>query len=75
MKNAADEKGIIANVSTEQKRLVGRDALQRNQHVGDVLLDRIGGRVRRAQTTRARKCFQERTHVIAKFAIADSGLL
>src|SRR5438067_1012055 len=38
VKNAADEKRVIADVRAEQKRLFGSRASQRNEHIGNILL-------------------------------------
>ena len=76
VKNSADEERIIADVRAQKKSLFRGHARQRDQHVGNVLLRPIRSAACGARKTlRARKCFQERSDVIAEFAIGDSGLL
>src|SRR5947207_32340 len=75
MKNAGDEKRVIANVCTKQKRLFGSRAGQRDEHVGKILLSAIIDLVRHLQPVRARKSFKQRRDVIAQLAVADPALL
>jgi hypothetical protein len=46
-----------------------------DQHVGNVFVRAIVDLVRALQLVRARKSFEERADIIAKFTIADAGLL
>ncbi len=59
----------------KQEGLLARHPFQRNEHVGNifesVVLDLVGA----LQLAGAGKGFQKRSDVIAKFAVADSGLL
>src|SRR6266487_4411953 len=75
MKNAGDEKRVIANVRTKQKRLLGSRAGQRDEHIRNILLSAMIDLVRHLQPVRARKSFKQRRDVIAQFAIADPALL
>src|SRR5436305_14805134 len=75
MKNAADEKGVIANVCTKQKRLLGSRAGHGDEHIRNILLSAMIDLVRHLQPVRARKSFKQRCDVIAKFAVADPALL
>src|SRR5437762_3908541 len=75
MKNAGDEKRVIANVCTKQKRLLGGRAGQGDKHIRNILLSAIIDLVRHLQPVRARKSFQQRSDVIAQFAITDPALL
>src|SRR5262249_16212458 len=75
VKNAADKERIISDVSAKQKRLLGRGASESNQDVGNVFVGAIVDLGRTLELVRARKSFQERSNVIAKFAVADSSLL
>ena len=75
MKNAADEKRVIADVRPEQERLLRSRATQRDEHVGNVLLSEIVGLIGDLQPARARKCFKQRPDIITKLAVADSALL
>ena len=74
VKNSAEKKRIIADVRAEQKSLFRRRAGQRDQHIGNVLAPDSSLSVRRTQTVRAGKSFEERADVIAQLAIGDSGL-
>ena len=75
MKNAADEKGVIPDVRPEQERLLGSCAVQRDQNVGNVLFGEMMRFIGDLQATRVRKGFEQRRHIIAKLAVADSALL
>ena len=75
MKNAADEKRVVADVRAQQKRLLVCRAGQRDEHVRDILLSAIIVLIRHLQSVRARKSFEQRRHVVAQFAIADPALL
>ena len=58
----------------KKERLLGGGARERDQHVRDVLPLVLVGHVRRPQTARARKRFEERRYVITQFAIGDPGI-
>ena len=75
MENSADEKRVITNVRSKQKRLFWSRARQRDEHVGDVLLGEIVGLIGNLQPARARKRFKQRRDVIAKLPVADPALL
>jgi len=75
MKNAADEKRVVADVRPQQKRLLWSCAGQRDEHVRDILVSASVVLLRHLQSIRARKSFEQRRHVIAKFAVADPALL
>ena len=75
VKNTADEERIVADVSAEQKCLLGRRALESNQHVRNVFVCVIVDLVRRFQLIRARKSFEQRADIIGEFSITDSSLL
>ena len=74
-KNAANKEGIIPDVRPEKKSLLGRRSGERDEHVGNVFVGAVVDLVRALQLVRARKSFEKRTDVIAKFTIADAGLL
>jgi len=77
--------GVISNVRAQKKRLLGRGAGERDQHVGNIFVGAVVrpgesvlwriDLVRALQLIRARKSFEQRADVIAKFAIANAGLL
>ena len=48
---------------------------ERDEHIGNVFVGAVVDLVRALQLVRARKSFEKRTDVIAKFAIADASLL
>src|SRR5947208_1061080 len=75
VKDATDEKRIISHVGTKQERLLGGGVGQCDQHIGNVFVSAIIDLVRALQLIYPRKSFEERADVIAKFAIADAGLL
>src|SRR6266566_7813067 len=75
MKNAADEKRVIANVCAQQKRLLGGRAGQGDEHIRNILLSAVIDLVGHLQPVRARKSFKQRRDVIAQFAITDPALL
>src|SRR5438093_13750614 len=75
MKNAGDEKRVIANMCTKQKRLFGGRAGQGDKHIGNILLSAIIDLVRHLQLVRARKSFQQRSDIITELAIANPALL
>ncbi len=69
----------------QKKRLLGRGAGERDQHIGNIFVGAVVhpgesvlwriDLVRALQLIRARKSFEQRADVIAKFAIANAGLL
>ena len=85
VKDAADEERVISNVCAEQERLLRRGAGERDKHIGNVFAGAIVrpgesvlwriDLVRALQLVRARESFEQRANIIAKFAIADPGLL
>src|SRR5437773_8175207 len=85
VKDATDEERVISNVRAQKKRLLGRGAGERDQHVGNIFVGAVVrpgesvlwrlDLVRALQLIRARKSFEQRADIIAKFAIANAGLL
>src|SRR5439155_12403547 len=75
VKNAADEKRVIANVRPKQKRLLRTRPGQRDEHVGNIFVHALIDFIGDLQPVRARKRFEQRRHVIAKLPVADSALL
>jgi hypothetical protein len=71
MKNATEEKGVIADMRAQEERLFRGRASQRNQHIGDILAAAFLIHVRRLHSTDARKSFQERGDIIAQLSIRD----
>ncbi len=84
VKDATDEEGVISNVRAQKKRLLGRGAGERDQRIGNIFVGAVVrpgesvlwriDLVRALQLIRARKSFEQRADVIAKFAIANAGL-
>src|SRR5205814_9644314 len=64
VKNATDEERIIPNVRSQQKDLLRRKPLERNEHIADVLVGVLAYIMRPLQLTGARKCLEQRGHII-----------
>ena len=75
VKNATDEERIISHVGTKQECLLGCGAGQRDQHIGNVFVRAMVDLARALQLVRAGKSFKQRSDIIAKFAVANAGLL
>jgi len=75
VENSADEERIISDVRAKQEGLFGRNALERDEHIANVLVRATIDLVWLVQLIRARKGFQKRANVIAQFSVEDSALL
>ena len=85
VKDATDEEGVISDVRAQEESLLGRGAGERDQHIGNIFVGAVVrpgesvfwriDLVRALQLIRARKSFEQRADIIAKFAIANAGLL
>ncbi len=75
VKDTTNEERVISHVRAEQECLFGRGAGERDKHIGNVFMRAAVDLVRALQLVRARKSFEERADVIAKFAITNARLL
>src|SRR5438105_3700848 len=75
VKNSANKKRIVTDISAQKERFFRCCAGEGDQHVGNILsrillAALVGG----LQKRDSRKLFQERPDIIAQFAIGDPGI-
>ncbi len=74
VENTAEKKGIVADVRSEEKGLLGRGSSQRDQDIGNILAFAFLGHVRRAQAARARERLEQRRDVITQLSVGDADV-